>query len=179
VFTTTLCAFAQVSFAQEPPVHSFQQLRVNTGQQLIVKTEDGKTVRGSVVSLVGSQLEIERRRWSFKKEHRAFSEQSVERIELHDSELDGMLIGTGVGALGAALIYKNCRDLVCLGPFVLSISLGPAIGGAIDGFNNRTIYTKASHGARVTLSPLLGRNRLGFAARIRVGQGPVRSSALD
>jgi hypothetical protein len=68
VFTTTLCGFAQVGFAQEAPVHSFQQLRVNAGQQLIVKTEDGKTIRGSVVSLVGSQLEIDRRRWSFKKE---------------------------------------------------------------------------------------------------------------
>ena len=166
VLTAALMAIAHVALAQAQPVHSFQQLQVKPGQLLIVKTQDGKAVRGMVVSLAGSQLEMERRRWPFRKERRVFTEQAVRRIDLQDSTVDGTLIGAGIGVVGAIVIRRTCGGWNCAYPYVLSIGLGPSLGGMIDGRINRTIYT-ANQGTGVTVSPLLGPNLLGLAARLR------------
>jgi len=159
---------AQIAFAQEPPVHSFQQLQVKPGQWLIVRAEDGKTARGRVVSIAGGQLDMEQRRWPFRKERRVFTEQAVRRIDLFDSTLNGTLIGTGIGVLSAVAIRTTCRGWDCAYPYTLSLVLGPVLGEGIDGMINRTIYTP-NRGTGVTVSPLLGANRRGLAARIRFG----------
>jgi hypothetical protein len=170
VLTATLMLVAQVASAQEP-VHSFQELSVKAGQQIVVKPNDGRTSTWIVVSTAGDQLQVERRRWTFKIERRVFTEQSAARIDLRDSTLNGLLIGTGVGLLGAVVIEQTCRDLACLVPFVLSIGMGPGLGMAIDATVNRTIYTP-NQGTRVTFSPEFGSRRLGLNARIRFGSRP-------
>ena len=169
MLTAALMAVAHVAFAQQPPVHSFQQLQVKPGELLIVRTGDGKKVLGRVVSIAGSQLELERRRFGlFKKERGVFAEQSVRRIDLYDSTLNGTLIGTGIGGLGAVVIRKTCGDGPCLLLYTLSLVLGPVLGAPIDAAINRTVYT-SNQGIGVTVSPLLEPNRVGLAARIRFG----------
>jgi hypothetical protein len=167
VFTMTLFAAPHMAFAQEPPVHSFELLQVQVGQRLIVAPEDGRSVDGRLISKTGNELAIERRRWNFKKERRVFTEQSVRRISLKDSTLNGTLIGAGVGLAGAVIVYNTCDDdLGCIAPFMMAILLGPPIGRTIDGFNNRELYT-SDPGSRVTVSPMVAPNRLGVLAQIR------------
>ena len=168
VLTASLLTVAQVSFGQEAPNHSFQQLTVKPQQRIHVQPTDGKTISWRVVSLTGDQLEVERRRWNFRIEKRIFTQGSVRRIKAHDSSLNGMLIGAGAGFLGGVLIGSICNDLGCLWPAVLSIGMGPSLGIAIDEFRERTIYTPTA-GTTVTLSPLAGPNRFGVAAQIRLG----------
>jgi hypothetical protein len=168
VLTASLLMLAQVSFGQAAPSHSFQQLTVKPRQRIHVQPTDGKTRSWRVKSLTGDQLEVERRRWNFRSEKRIFTEDSVRRIKAHDSPLNGMLIGAGAGLLGGVLIGSVCHDLGCLWPALLSISMGPSLGIAIDEFKERTIYTPTA-GTTVALSPLLGPNRFGVVARIRLG----------
>jgi len=165
MFAGILLLMAQVASAQEP-VHSFDQLALGVGQQIVVKPDHGRTATWMVVSIVGDQLAVERRRWTFKTERRTFTEQSAARIDLRDSTLNGLLIGTGVGLLGGLVIAATCKDLVCIAPFILSIGMGPGVGMGIDEAINRTIYTP-NRGTRVTFAPQLGPHQLGVAARIR------------
>ena len=170
VCVATFVVSAQVAFAQEP-VHSFQQLQVGVGQAIVVKPDHGRTMTWSVVSLVGDQLQVERRRWNFKIERKTFTEQTAARIDLRDSTLDGTLIGGGVGLAGAFIIAQTCQAFGCILPFILSVSMGPGIGGGIDQAINRTIYTPGQP-ARVTFVPLLGRDRIGLTTRLRLGTRP-------
>jgi len=167
ILAATFVASAQVAAAQEP-VHTFQQLQVGVGQAIVVKPNQGRTAAWSVVSIVGDQLQVERRRWNFRIERKTFTEQTAARIDLHDSTLDGTLKGAGVGLAGALIIAQTCQDLVCILPFILSLSMGAPIGGAIDEAINRTIYS-AGQPARVTFVPLLGQNRIGLTARLQLG----------
>lgn len=166
-WAATFVVYAQVAAAQEP-VHTFQQLRVGVGQAIVVKPDQGRTATWSVISIVDDELQVERRRWNFKIERKTFTEQTAARIDLRDSTLDGTLIGTGVGLAGALVIAKTCEDFGCIMPILLSLLLGPGLGDAIDEATNRTIYTPGQP-ARVTFVPLLGHDRIGLTAGLRLG----------
>jgi hypothetical protein len=75
----------QGAFAQQLPVHSFDALQIKRGQLVIVKGDDGNTVRSVVARLADGGLDVEWRNWRFKKQRRSFTEQSAQRIELHDT----------------------------------------------------------------------------------------------
>lgn len=169
VLMTSLLTVAPMASAQETPVHSFDLLQIQIGQRLIVKPEEGRSVEGRLVSRIGNELAIERRRWNFKKERKVFTEQSVRRVELMDSTLNGTLIGAGVGLLGSAVVYETCESLGCVLPFTLSSVLGPLLGQAIDATHNRALYT-SDRGARITFSPVVAPHRLGLSAQIRFGR---------
>jgi len=131
-----------------------------------VKWVDGRTATWIVASISGGQLDVVRRRWTFKWERKTFTEQSAARIDRRDSLLNGALIGTGVGLLGAVVIDNTCRASGgCLMPVMASILLPPWFGAAIDSAINRTIYTP-NQGTRVTFAPQLGPHQPGVAARI-------------
>jgi hypothetical protein len=168
MLTATVLMVAQTSFGQEASVHSFQQLMLESGQEIHIQPISGRTLSWRVASFDGDQLEVERRRWNFRIEKRIFTEDSVRRIKAHDSPVNGVLIGTGAGLLGAFVIGATCNELGCVVPFILSIGLGPGLGKAIDEAMERTIYAPTA-GTTVTISPLLGRNRFGVAAQIRLG----------
>lgn len=154
--------------AAQAPVQSFADLQplVKPGQQVIVWGDDGGKTTGRVVSLAGNQLEIERWRW-FRRERRVFTEQAVGRIENYDSKRNGALLGVGIGGLITLLVCAaddwgwSCLPWITLGPLG-----GGLAGGAIDGAINRPLYVSAG-GGRITLLPLLGRERAGLAAAIR------------
>ena len=159
--------------AAQAPVQSFADLQplVKPGQQVIVWGDDGRKTIGRVVSLAGNQLEIQRRRL-FRGERRVFTEQSVGRIENHDSDWNGSLIGVGIGiltALTAARLSDGCGEHYlnfCDYVAILSTPAGYVVGSSIDGAINRTLYVSPGR-TRVTLLPLLGRERAGLAAAIR------------
>lgn len=169
MFVAILMLTAQVASAQEP-VHSFDQLALGVGQQIIVRPDRGRTATWMVVSIVGDQLAVERRRWTFKWERKTFTERSVARIDRRDSVLDGALIGTGVGLVGAVVIDRSCDESGgCLMPVMLSILLGPGFGAVIDEAINRTIYTPNPTGTRVTFTPTFGAHQVGLNAHVRFG----------
>jgi len=162
--------------AAQAPVQSFADLQplVKPGQQVIVWGDDGRKTTGRVVSLAGNQLEIRRqRRFRFRQERLVLTEGSVGRIEHRDSTWNGALLGAGVGVLMTVLVCKT-ENYYSADPLLRScllwISLGPLggglVGGAIDGAINRPLYVSAG-GSRITLLPLLGRQRAGLAAAIR------------
>jgi hypothetical protein len=167
--TAILASVPQGAFAQQSPVHSFGALQLTRGQLVIVKGEDGETVRGVVTTLADGELDVEWRNWLFKKHRRSFTEQSARLIELHDTTVDGVLKGAAVGALGAFVVYSTCKELACILPFGLSIIVGPTLGGAIDDAVNRTIYTSPGQSVALTVSPLAGPSQFGVAARLRFG----------
>jgi hypothetical protein len=58
--------------AAQPPVHSFADLQplITTGERLVVRDKSGRTTHGQLVALSASDVEIRRRRWFFRTEHK-------------------------------------------------------------------------------------------------------------
>ena len=167
LLATSLVVMTHVAAAQEP-VHAFEDLQIKPRQEVIVRGEDGKTFRGRVVSLSANQLEVERRRWNFRKETRSFNEEAVRTIRRRDSTLDGLLIGAAAGILGGGVLGGTCdgSEVTCFMVAFLSFSGGPLVGETIDGAINRTIFTRPNPSRGVTVAPLVGRDRIGLLARI-------------
>lgn len=165
--TSTLIA---ADAAAQAPVHLFADLQstLTIGQRVIVRGDDGRTTRGRVVSLVGDQLEIRRRRFlRFREERRVFAESSVQRIELNDSTWNGAVIGLAAGLATGILIDRQCDGTGCVYPFatILFSTLGLSTGGIVDGFMNRTIY-ESRQKSGVTFAPLIGPSGMGLAAHV-------------
>jgi hypothetical protein len=148
----------------------FEELQplVKAGQQVIVWGDDGRKTEGRVVSLTGNQFEIRRRRWfRFRQERLVFAEDSVGRIEHRDSTWNGELLGLGIGSVTTLVACKSIKDpddWSCLSWIALAPTVGLLSGQIIDGAINRTYVSPG--GTRVTLLPLLGRERAGLAATL-------------
>ena len=128
----------------------------------------GTRVTGKVVSISGDQLVISRRRALFRSEELAFTEDVVRSIRIVDSEWNGLLLGA---APGIALLFVSCSgadasDYCGVGPFFVT-GIGMLVGGAIDELMTQPVYERQSHAPRVTISPLLGRERMGLLARVQ------------
>ena len=128
----------------------------------------GTRVTGKVVSISGDQLVISRRRALFRSEELAFTEDVVRSIRIVDSEWNGLLLGA---APGIALFFVSCSgadasEYCGFGPSVVA-GIGMLVGGAIDELMTQPVYERKSHAPRVTISPLLGRERMGLLARVQ------------
>ena len=124
------------------PARSFSALQpwLTPGERLIVRDSSGRKTHWRFVSLSGDELETKRRRWNFRTERRTWTEGTVERIQQEDSRWEGGAIGAAVGVAAAVIITKRCGDWLCL-PFVeAAVPVGIAIGEAIDGSINLTLY---------------------------------------
>lgn len=151
------------------PVRSFNELQqlLRPGERLIVRDSSGKKTDGRFVSLSGSELEITRRRWNFRTEHRTWTEGTIERIQHRDSTWNGAAIGAAAGVLSVVMLAKApfC-DLWCLPLAGIATPLGVLIGDAIDGSINSTIY-ESRVGGRLRVVPALGDRRAGAALSYR------------
>ena len=157
--------------AAQTPAQSFVDLqpRLAPGQQVIVHSSDGRRVQGEVVSLTESQIEIQRRRFLRRAVRQTLPESSVHRIERRDSTANGAWIGIGIGVLMMAAYCKatwdNPNDLSCAG-WTPAPTLGMLIGKEIDARRNEAVYVSPA-APRVTLLPLLGRERAALAVALR------------
>ena len=144
---------------------SFEALQsaLSVGQQIRVTDDAGRTA-GKVVSISSSELVITRRRPFFRSEQLAFTEGFVRKIEILDSDLDGVLLGAAPGLVWG-FVFCCEENLDFIGP-MLAMGIGSAVGGAIDWFTNQLVYEQQSQ-TRVAISPLLGRDRTGIVAQIK------------
>ena len=157
--------------AAQGPAHSFADLTtvVSEDEPVVVWDAYGRKVTGRVVSVSGDRLEIRRRRWNFRTEHRVFTEATARRVDKRDSTWNGELIGAGAGAFAAWAKCKitagNPDDWWCLAWIPIAPVVGTTIGHAVDAALNEPLFMRI--GNRVALRPVVGRTRAGVAASLR------------
>jgi hypothetical protein len=125
---------------------------LETGSEVVVRDPAGRKTRGRVSSI------------------------SDDQIVIVDSTWNGTFIGAAVGVGLAAGISRweasavpNSNNLKGLGTLVfggLSIVVSSAVGHLIDLSMNAPVYERPSQTPRVSLVPLLGRERIGLMARV-------------
>jgi hypothetical protein len=159
-------AVAAEEQAESAPARSFTALQplLTPGTPLIVRDSSGRKMHGRFVSLSGGELEIKRRRWNFRTEHRTWTEGTVERIQHEDSRWEGGALGAAVG-VAAIVIFKPVSRVVAGGcnvlcvPFAVAAApVGTMIGEAIDGSINHTLY-ESPFVSRFGIAPAPGLHR--------------------
>jgi hypothetical protein len=155
---------------------------LDTGYEVVVRDAAGRKTRGRVSSISDDRIVIFRegttpllRLTKPAVEHR-FSADSVTRIDIVDSTWNGTLIGAAVGVGLAFGIHQweesavaDSNDLKGLWTLALggiSIAVSSGVGSLIDLSMNAPIYKRPSQTPRVSLVPLLGRERIGLMARV-------------
>ena len=153
-FTLLAAALLAIEAAAQPPVQLFEQLSdvAAPGMSVVVKTTDGRSATGKVVSLTDSALAIDKRRWFFRRERVSFPAASVHRIEKSDSTWNGGLIGAGIGAAVSAVQCSRHRNepqnWACLFWVGAAPAIGVTIGELVDSSIRQPLYV-----ARARLEP--------------------------
>jgi opacity protein-like surface antigen len=116
---------------------------IPAGEQVVVSTMDGHSLKGRVQTLSPSEITILTR----DGRRETLSAPRVGRIVVKDPVRNGVLIGTGVGVAagiaGAALVEAICENETGGCPSVFFIlggigaGAGAALGAGIDGLNHR------------------------------------------
>lgn len=163
-----LTAAASMVEAQEL-AGSFEQLRVlvKVGDTVSVTDGTGQEIRGTIAELSSSSLAL-----LVGGNRRTLSENDIRmmRQRRSDSLANGAKwgfgIGAGLGLLGGLAIAAEYDDSAALVPLVALLygGLGTGIGVGVDAMISGTqvIYSRpAASSARLTLSPLLARDRRG------------------
>ena len=161
---------------------SFGELQstVVVGEAVAVRDDTGRVVKGKVVSLQGDQLVIARpRSWFRAAEERTFTQQTVSTIERVDSIWNGALIGVAVGIGAAGALTAACiNNDSCAAnadsaaylfvPTAIGFGFGGmSIGAGIDSLVRRPVFQRQPSAARISMLPVLGTERFGFATFIR------------
>lgn len=134
------------------------------GAIIYVTDATGTTIKGTLIEIADDAIEM--RRNAAVKSIRAVDIRRV-RWQKHDSPLNGVLIGSAVGAIPGVywLIAdpNECTGL-CAEDYV-AIGVGALVGGLIDRAIKKTVtvYEATSpQTPKVTVSPLLAGHRLGL-----------------
>ena len=186
----TPAAFAQGSDAQTGAVgetqtrarsvavpSSFEALPLvlKVGQEVRVRVDTGRAIRGKVVSITDARLVIARRQNPFPyfrpRKEQAFAKDIVQRVDVVDSALNGALLGAAAGVGLTAVVASGASDSVdAAGSWMLFGPLfgvaGAAAGGLIDVLMSKTIYEREPRTPTVALAPMLGRGRRGVMAQV-------------
>ena len=161
---------------QVPNAFEALPLVLNVGQEIKVKTDTGRTTRGKVVSIHDSRLVIGRPQYPFPfvrpRKEQVFAKDVVQRIDVVDSALNGILLGAAAGVGVTAIVASRATDPLeksyawwALGTF-LGVG-GASAGSFIDQRVNKTIYERGTPTPTVAFVPMVGRRRMGVAASFR------------
>ena len=146
---------------------SFEELRqvLKKGRTVVVTDATGQRTRGKVADVSPSSLVV------LTPEARTFTEGTVSEIRATDPVWNGALIGAAIGTGFAMWDYlidpSEPGNAVA---FTIGIGLGSAIGAGIDALVNRggkLLYASARPIRRVTISPVLGKDRQGALVSVR------------
>jgi hypothetical protein len=155
---------------------TFDQLRVlvKPGDTLTVVDRAGQRVRGDVVSLSNSALDL-----AVSGTTRQFLSTEVDTIEkrgpdsLKNGALIGLAIGGGIGAAGMIALAATAEDhpgaFVAMGVLIYG-GIGAGIGTGFDALveGNRVIYARSSSArSGLTVAPILTRTRKGARVSLR------------
>jgi hypothetical protein len=134
--------------------------------------------REALVAEVSADRLVLVRKRLFRTEEIVLTEDAVRRIDIVDPARSGALLGAAVGgALGMAEVLQTRREIrsrsdcnLCplgYGIGILMPIVGGGLGALIDGTINEAIYERPSQSKSVSFAPLLGRERMGFTARVQ------------
>jgi hypothetical protein len=143
--------------------------RVKQGQKVSVTDEHGRTVRGRIVDMTPDSLAIAR--GDGREEVQYARIVSIDTVdELRNGALIGLGIGLGFFMVDAALAASDGLTLNAAGYVLLGgvyAGLGAGAGAGIDALigGNRNVYQRG-RGARLSIAPSFGRDRLGAAIGI-------------
>ncbi len=154
---------------------TFDQLRVlvKAGDTLTVTDQAGQRVRGKVVSLSNSVLNL-----TVSGTPRQFLSTDVNTIakrgpdSLKNGALIGLAIGGGIGTVGMLALVAmddNPGALAIVGALIYG-GIGAGIGTGFDALieGDRTIFARSrSAGATFTIAPILSRDRKGARVSLR------------
>ena len=166
-----MAGIAPATEAQEAgsPEELLRAGELRTGDGIYVTDGDGRRLKGTFVDLSPAGLTIEAGDMTWTVPAR-----DTRKIERQDSLLNGVLIGATVGAALTCRLHPGCgshpvsvtmHTLVGHGAVHLLL-VGAAIGALADGLWHRTLY-EASATARVSVSPLVSRERAGAGLTVR------------
>jgi hypothetical protein len=139
---------------------------VRIGDKTQIRTFAGDVVEGRIDDYEGATLLVDGRKLSL--------EGDVVRMDVRkgDSLLNGTLIGLGIGAGWSALMWAGCRDPDCayyVGvASVFSIGVSTGVGVLADALNRdyTTVYTGALTDRKLTLAPIVTRDKKGILVRL-------------
>ena len=145
------------------------------GYEVVVWDESGDRTRGPLLSISGEEVVVSRRRlgllWS--PEEVMFAADSIARVDIVDSTWNGIAIGAAVGVgvvlgVGAWESRQPDSNLKGMATFIaiLGLPLSMRMGHDIDLYINEPIFERPSQEPRVTVAPLLGRNRGGLMVMV-------------
>lgn len=169
--------------AGQSPRTSFEELsslpRFQRGVEIIVTDEAGTTTRGFLSSVSSNQLVVthgqSRGFRSPVPEERAFAGDTISTIKVADGTMNGRVIGGVAGAFLGIAALRTWPDSSAFGrdpgDAAMAVAgimwLGVAVGHLADRSINQTIYQKTGRTPRITLVPVLGRERRGMMAQVR------------
>ena len=174
---TALALLPLVAVAAQQPAITADQLSVllRPGETLWVTDQSGQEVKGRLLRLADEALQVE-----IDGAPRAFELAAVQRLQHreHDSVLNGILIGAGVGAgLSGAAVAALCSDQggecdVAIGATVaIYTAIGAGFGALCDGLvkGRRTVFeAPPGRAARsVTVGPIVTREARGVSVGLR------------
>ena len=171
--------FSAVAYGQAP-VTSFAELqdRLKTGEAVVVTTEAGEVIHGTVADVSDAALLLMRSTGAS-----SMAAQDVRRVDRSlTSKRLGAAVGFGTGfALGAILdatadcpttpsgVNFGCVEVPILAAGALVGALGAGVGTAVGAAVHRrqTVFLRAgSPSARIGISPKVSRHSLGLQVRL-------------
>jgi hypothetical protein len=153
-----------------PAATSFLGLPVHlaVGNRVEVTGESGARVRGTVVQLSASSLDL--------GAAGRFDVESVRRINVRDGLWEGIAAGAVASLLPAAFVsFAACINEACSGFWILPfrgwavVGAGAVAGAAIDAGKTRLAYrrTDQRNAPRVEWTPLIGNTRRGVQLSVQ------------
>ena len=166
-------AVAVPARAQVQPTFDNLPDKVRKGQTVIVVDDGGAQTRGVVEDVSSTKLVVNYAREVVSPSlptTRTFTPAEVNKVLKPGHLWDGAIKGAVVGALPGIIfaIADDCFDCGTTEFTVAWAAIGAGIGVGIDAlWGPKTVFRKGQHASRVSLAPIVGRERKGVVAAIR------------
>ena len=149
VFAAWFLVLAVQASAQAPPqTLDAAMATIQPSQQLILHQADGRKVSARFVSTQGDEMEFRVLR-SFRRDPlKRFSQSSIARVDVVDSNINGVLIGALIGTFASIVVGSattTCTPCAEAPPMWVALfpAAGIGTGAYLDARNNRTIYERS------------------------------------
>ena len=159
--------------AQVQPTFDSLPDKVRKGQTVIVVDEGGAQTRGVVEDVSSTKLVVNYGREVVSPSlptTRTFTPVEVNKVLKPGHLWDGAIKGAVIGALPGIIfgLGDECDDCGLAAFTVTWAAIGAGIGVGIDAlWGPKTVFRKGQHASRVSLVPIVGRERKGVAAAVR------------
>ena len=136
--------------------------KIHEGQQVIVIDRLGTKTEGRIATLSSGTLVVS------AALPRTFAPSDVRQVLKPDRMWDGAIKGAAFGVIPAVLFgVFDCEQCVPGWLAALSIGAGAGVGFGIDALMGpKTVFRGSAQPPRVSLAPIVGRDRRGVAASV-------------